>query len=321
MENNALAPFELPLPAEHRERLEDLARNSRAAATWKAYQSDWRVWSAWTDAHGASVLPADPVAVATFLAEMNQTRKVATLKRYLASISVSHTLKGLAFDLRNPALRTIMAGIRRQGAKRRKATPLMVDYVCSLLTDKATTLVNCRNAALLGLGIAMAARRSELVGLDWKRRGTGTGVLEVTRCGARIVLAVSKTKQDQADEVHIQAGPALKAVRDWVARAGIAEGEPLFRSVTRWGKVNSKRLSGGAVARIVKRRCEEMGLDPQDYSGHSLRAGMITEAFERGLPEWRIRLTSRHSEKSRELVGYNRPILKAKHALTNELGL
>jgi hypothetical protein len=167
----------------------------------------------------------------------------------------------------------------------------------------------------------MAARRSELAGLDWMHRGSGTGVLELTHRGARIVLYTSKTKQGEPDEIYIQPGRALKAIRSWVERASIGEGLPLFRGVSRWGRVNATRLHASTVARIVKRRCEEVGLDAEHYSGHSLRAGMITEAFARGVPEWKIRLTSRHSEKGRELQGYNRPIQKAKHALTNELGL
>ena len=322
MTDTALLPLQPTLPIAFQERLELLARASRAASTWRAYATAWRLWTAWADAHGANVLPADPAVVATYLAEMSEHRKLNTLKRHLASISVWHTLKGLTFDRRNPALRTIMAGIRRShGTKRRKATPLMVEDVTPLLTDKNARLADCRDAALLGLGMAMAARRSELVGLDWIRRGSGTGVLELTRRGARIVLYTSKAKQNEEDEIHIQPGPVLKAVRAWIARAGIGEGEPLFRSVSRRGRIGATRLCGRSVSRIVKRRAEAVGLDADTYSGHSLRAGMITEAFERGVPEWKIRLTSRHSEKGRELQGYNRPIEKAKHALTTELGL
>ena len=32
------------------------------------------------------------------------------------------------------------------------------------------------------------------------------------------------------------------------------------------------------VARIVKRYAEAVGLDPSEYSGHSLRAGFVTSA-------------------------------------------
>jgi site-specific recombinase XerD len=323
MESTALVPIHPVLPAEHRELLQDLARDSRAASTWKAYQVDWRLWSEWAAQANACALPAEPAVVASYLAELSETRKVSTLKRYLASISVMHTVKGETFDRKSPVLRTIMKGIgRRHGGKRRKVRPLMVDEFLSMLGEMSgQRIADCRDAALLALGLAMAARRSELAGLDWMRRGTGTGVLELAGRGARIVLYTSKTKQGEPDEIYIQPGRALKAIRAWVQRAGIAEGSPLFRGVTRWEHINSTRLHASTIARTVKRRCEEMGLDAEHYSGHSLRAGMITTAFERGVPEWKIRLTCRHSEKSRELQGYNRPVQKRKHAVTTELGL
>jgi len=323
MESTALVPLHRTLPAEHRERSEDLARDSRAASTWKAYQVDWRLWSAWAAKHGACALPADPMVVASYLAELSETRKDSTLRRYLASISVMHTLKGQAFDRKSPALRTVMKGIgRRHGGKRRKVRPLMVEEFVSMQGEMSGhDMTVSRDAALLALGLAMAARRSKLAGLDWMRCGTGTGVLELAGRGARIVLYTSKTKQGEPDEIYIQPGRALKAIHAWVQRAGIVEGEPLFRGVSRWGHINATRLHASNIARIVKRRCEEMGLEPECYSGHSLRAGMITTAFERGVPEWKIRLTCRHSEKSRELAGYNRPVQKCKHAVTTELGL
>jgi hypothetical protein len=40
----------------------------------------------------------------------------------------------------------------------------------------------------------------------------------------------------------------------------------------------STRLSGHAIAELVKRAMARAGLDPTDYSGHSLRAGLCTAA-------------------------------------------
>jgi site-specific recombinase XerD len=167
----------------------------------------------------------------------------------------------------------------------------------------------------------MAARRSELAGLDWLTRGSGTCVLELTEHGAVVRLFRSKTAQDRVDEVAIQNGPALQAVRAWIERAGIISGSSLFRAVTPRGRVSPDRLCDRSIARAVKRACEAAGLDPQHYSGHSLRSGLVTAAAERGLAEWRIRLTSRHSAKSRELAEYIRPISKRRHALTTEVEL
>jgi integrase len=196
----------------------------------------------------------------------------------------------------------------------------MAEQVLAMMGDMGPGLVDCRDAALLALGVAMAGRRSELACLDWMTRGTGEGVLEVTEHGAIVRLFNSKTSQGQEAEVHIQPGPALRAVRDWVARAGIADGSPLLRAVTRH-RVSPERLNDRTIARVVKRRCEAAGLDPEHFSGHSLRSGMITTAAERGVPEWKIAMTSRHSPKGTELKGYIRPVERRKHALTNLIGL
>lgn len=67
----------------------------------------------------------------------------------------------------------------------------------------------------------------------------------------------------------------------------------LFRSINRQGKVG-KRLSDHAVARIVKARAAQAGLDPSAYSGHSLRAGFATAAAAAGIEERAIAKVTRH---------------------------
>src|SRR6185436_16728997 len=99
----------------------------------------------------------------------------------------------------------------------------------------------------------------------------------------------------------------------------IAEGTPLFRRISKAGRVGSGRLTDGSIARMVKARCAAAGLEATEFSGHSLRAGMVTSAAENGVPEWRIRLTSRH--KSDVLKAYIRPVEKRQHALTSDIGL
>jgi integrase len=182
-------------------------------------------------------------------------------------------------------------------------------------------LVDLRDAALLALGIAMAGRRSEVAGLDWLARGTGKGVLALTEDGAVVKLYKSKTVKDRIEEVVVLDGPALATVRLWVERAGIAPGWPLFRAVTPRGRVSPHRIADCTIARIVKRAANAAGLDAAEFSGHSMRAGLITAAVEGGAPEWKVRLTSRHSSKSRELQEYIRPIERKKHALTTKVEL
>lgn len=53
-------------------------------------------------------------------------------------------------------------------------------------------------------------------------------------------------------------------------------------------------LSGQAVAEAVKRACRRAGVDPAEYSGHSMRAGLVTSAAAAGVAELDIARTSRH---------------------------
>ena len=90
----------------------------------------------------------------------------------------------------------------------------------------------------------------------------------------------SKTDQEGAgQEIAVPYGRHLKpvvAVRDWLSAAGITDG-PVFRPVSRSGRVRgAARLTDRSIAEIVKRYAVEAGLDPEEFSGHSLRAGFVT---------------------------------------------
>ncbi len=70
----------------------------------------------------------------------------------------------------------------------------------------------------------------------------------------------------------------------WMEQAGVSAG-PLFRSNNRHGQVQPGGLSGGDVARVVKKLAERAGLDAAKYAGHSLRAGHATSAGIAGASE------------------------------------
>ncbi|MFW6641980.1 tyrosine-type recombinase/integrase [Nocardiopsis algeriensis] len=55
-------------------------------------------------------------------------------------------------------------------------------------------------------------------------------------------------------------------------------GRPLLPTVTRHGHIGSRPMSGRAVGELVKRYAARAGLDPDDFGGHSLRAGFATQA-------------------------------------------
>jgi integrase len=143
-------------------------------------------------------------------------------------------------------------------------------------------LLGVRDRALLLVGFAGAFRRSELVSLDRPD-------LEFTKDGLTVMLRRSKSDQEgQGRKVGIPYGSnpetcPVRALQAWLEAAAITDG-PVFRGVTRHGKVQG-RLSGYAVALIVKRYAAVGGLDPSRYAGHSLRAGLATAAAIGGASE------------------------------------
>src|SRR5262245_8099779 len=223
-------------PAERRERMAQLARASKAERTWRAYGSDWQVWETWATANGATALPANPERVAEFLSDMSAMRKISTLRRYLASLSVTHTLQGHVLERKHPAIKTVLRGVARVAPVPRRVRPLLSRQVRSLLRDLGDAPADVRDAALLALGVASGCRRSELAGLDCARRGTGTGVVEMTDDGATLTLFCSKTVQEGEPElIHVQPGIALKALKRWIEVGVIVEGTPLFRPIRKAG--------------------------------------------------------------------------------------
>jgi site-specific recombinase XerD len=60
------------------------------------------------------------------------------------------------------------------------------------------------------------------------------------------------------------------------------------------GRVRPDRLTAQSVALIVKAYAKRAGLDPQSFSGHSLRAGFLTSAARRGASIFKMMDVSRH---------------------------
>lgn len=73
-------------------------------------------------------------------------------------------------------------------------------------------------------------------------------------------------------------------VRAWLAAAALTQG-PLLRNVNRHGGAGAGHLDGGSIARIIKRVVASTGHSSVDYTGHSLRAGLITSAVQAGRTE------------------------------------
>jgi hypothetical protein len=133
-----------------------------------------------------------------------------------------------------------MRGARRTlGVAPIKKSAATADKVLAMVAGGTRGLVSKRDRAIILLGFALAARRSELVALD---------VADLEECpeGLRVTIRRSKTDQEGAGAVVAVCRGSIAcpvaAVRDWLAAAGITEG-PLFRPVNKGGRLLPDRLA------------------------------------------------------------------------------
>jgi len=177
-----------------------------------------------------------------------------------------------------------MKGIRRvKGTAQTQKSAALTADIRSMIDVADSGIIGARDRAIILLGFAGAFRRSELVSLDVED-------CAFNRDGLTVTLRRSKTDQDgQGRKIGIPYGSnpescPVRLVQAWLEHSGITDG-PLFRSITRHGRIRDRRLSGTDVARIVKKLAQRAELNPARYAGHSLRAGHATSAALNGASE------------------------------------
>jgi site-specific recombinase XerC len=249
------APATLPTVAiqEAAADAETFATASRASSTWRAYESDWRIFYSWCQTMDLATLPAAPATVAMFLASKAKNGIApSTLNRRLSAIRLMHLGVRVVSPHNAVEVQEVMRGIRRLSTRGVIKKEAAVDEQIKKMVDTCdkATYQGQRDRALLLLGFAGALRRSELVALD-------VAHLKVSDEGFVVTIAKSKTDQEgEGQTIAIPRVPdspycPVQAVLVWMAIAGI-EQEALFRRVTKGNKSTTDRLTDQSVARIIK---------------------------------------------------------------------
>jgi integrase len=269
----------------------DLLRHSLAPATERALRGDLAHFQSW----GGS-LPATPATVCAYIGDHAGQHAVATIQRRLASISKAHEVAGLPNPCRSEIVKATLRGLRRKhGTAQRQAKPLMRDDLLLVLDRMGETLRDQRDRALLLLGFAGGFRRSELVALEWAD-------IEIVRQGLIVTIKRSKTDQEGAGRrIGIPHGRTrhcpVAAVEAWLTVSAIDTG-PMFRPITRHGHLAETALTGDAVSVLLRERLAAAGINPEGYSGHSLRAGFATSAAQAGVSTLKIRAQTGHASEA-----------------------
>lgn len=332
-----------PLPADPelraelaaaRDRAEQFLAAAKAPATLRAYTADWADWTSWCARYGLAPLPARPEAVALYLGARADTWAWTTIAGRLAAIAHFHEDAGYPSPTSHPLVRRIRSGIRRTvGTAGVGKQPLRYDHLAAMVAairrDSARQpLARLRDPALLLLGFALGRRRSELVALRV------SDLAPVEGEGLSVLIARSKTDQSgKGARVPVpfnHAEPDLcpvTATVEWCRALGVeqylgrrrdpAAALPVFRGLTKHGTVRQGPLSDRHVVTVIKDAIVLAGLDldVDDFSGHSLRAGLVSAAREAGAQDSAIMKQTGHS-RLQTLTDYARGNLFRDNAAT-----
>lgn len=253
-------------------------RAATADNTRRTYQSAIRHFLAW-----GGLLPADEGTIVRYMMAFADTYNPRTVALRITALSRWHVHQDFRDPTASTTVRKTLLGIARTNGKpRRQAKALPVedlDRIAEALV-KADTLRAVRDNALLQVGFFGGFRRSELVAIDiehisWEKEG--------------VTITLPRSKTDQTGQGIVKALPSgsglrcpVTALRRWLDSAGLREG-PVFRSISRWGQVQTAGLHASSVNEILSAAAVLAGLSyAPSLSSHSLRRGMATSARRAG---------------------------------------
>jgi len=285
--------------------------HSRSDATKNAYRSDWQLFVEWCSGTGTPHLPAEPATVRRYITHLADIgRAVSTISRTMTSISQAHKIINLQSPTSSPEVSEVWKGIKRQlGTAQTRAKPLLLSELKKVISGTRPTFIGRRDSALILVGWAAAMRRSEIIALD---------VEDIDFVEEGMVVNIRRSKTDQNSEGYKIGIPYAREekfcpvchLKRWIRLSGTVSGAIFFR-IGMGGKKflydvrNPTRLSVRMVNVILKRRLERCGMDSRGYSGHSMRAGFVTEAARGEVPEALIQIQTRHRT-TKVLRGYIR---------------
>ena len=288
---------------------------SKAPATERAYASDWADFSAWCAGVGRRALPSTHSTLELYIVDRLRTLKLSSVERRVAAIVSKHRDAAVP-DPYDSGVKAVLRGARRElgSAVDAKTALSLMDLraICRALPVRDEKAV--RDRAIFTVCFAAGMRVSELLALDV------ADIDFVPRKGMAVHIRRSKTDQRGVGRMvgvffaMREYCCPVRSLQRWLRFRGGGAG-PLFP-----GEGLAGRMTREAVASMIKRRCQQAGLDPRLYGTHSLRAGFVTAACEAHVPDALIMQRTGHRSTA-TLAKYVRPatIFSAGDALARAL--
>lgn len=316
------SPSPYPLEPDNNEQLSETAQRllyeSIPKETRKAYEREWGRFLRWCAVQRCVPLPASETTLTNWVASRIAAQESLTyIAQGISAVRRAHFERGL--DEQPPSKRawTLYRKYRVDridaGWRPTKSATLTVEEFRRMISVLPRHRVaGTRDAAILAVGVSGFFRRSNIVRLD-------IGDVLPTERGD-VVLTVTRSKTDQAARGRRRVIPAgehplsdpvglLDAWLDALAEQDVTDG-PLFRPISRSGRILDRRLHADWVRRLVKDTAAKAGLKSprhRPYRAHSLRSSGVTMARRAGKPWSLIQEQGDWSDRSPVVFGYEQP--------------
>lgn len=266
----------------------------------RSYASDWRDFCRWLTSYYGEAYPLEstPIDIVDYIRALTRRGlKPLTVERHLTAITYFFTAAGLDSPAAAAWPRQVLKAAKAKGGTlTHKKQPLLyedVAIICAAIPDDDPAAA--RDRAIIALGWALAARRSELAALRVED-------VTFTRDGCEVLLR--RSKADRFGAGALLAVPRLSpldpcsVLADWLLRSRLTRGL-LF------GGLHPRTISD-----IIKRRARAAGYRG-DIAAHSLRRGYTTDIARAGHSLADLMAATRHKS-TRVLVDYIEPLRRYK---------
>ncbi|MDD1779655.1 integrase [Enterovibrio sp. ZSDZ35] len=234
-----------------------------------SFQNDWITFVNFCRDVNVCPLPAAVTAVRRFVEHSAKTRKAASIKRYVITLSLMHRVHSLPDPTRHREVRfTLNRLYQEKSDDAGQANAFMLSHLSELTArlGNSEKLKDVRDLLIWTLCFEGMLKRSELAALPYNApRETEEG----------FVLAVD-------DQLIALSPEAKEQVDKWFEMSGIIDG-PLLRGINKHGHLSDAPMDHSSIYRVFRRAATELGLEGSlTFSGQSPRVGASQELADAG---------------------------------------
>ncbi|UTV30030.1 tyrosine-type recombinase/integrase [Photobacterium atrarenae] len=248
-----------------------LTQNQYARNTLVAFKNDWHNFLSFCIEHHVQPLPAKADTVHRYIEYMSRSRKLASLKRYMVTISLVHR----CHQLPDPCAQTeVRLAMQKQQLEKhddyKNAAAFRDTHLQRLLEqfESSPKLKDIRDVAIWSVAFEAMLKRSELAALTLDNLNIHPdGLIDLEVTDTRIALSAI----------------ASKALQRWLVAGMITDGY-LFRRIDRHSNLGELPLDHSSIYRVFRRASDELGMPSNDlFSGQSPRVGAAQDLADSGV--------------------------------------